>query len=124
MHAHSSSLARDDASLAPAAPAQVVSEGERNPKKVGPCIDREPDAEKKKTSFQWNVIFESQYTLNQCKNKITVCWGVGRIFTKVHCLKFIRSHFSVNAKKGCEKSSVAVQINARIQSSNFHLTFC
>ena len=31
MHAHSSSLARDDASLAPATPTQVVSEGERNP---------------------------------------------------------------------------------------------
>ena len=31
MHAHSSSLALDDASLAPATPTQVVSEGERNP---------------------------------------------------------------------------------------------
>ena len=41
MHAHSSSLARDDASLEPATPTQVVSEGERNPKKEGPCIDRE-----------------------------------------------------------------------------------
>ena len=41
MHAHSSSLARDDASLEPAAPTQVVSEGERNPKKEGPCIDTE-----------------------------------------------------------------------------------
>ena len=39
--AHSSPLARDDASLALATPTQVVSEGERNPKKVGPCIDRE-----------------------------------------------------------------------------------
>ena len=35
MHAHSSSLASDDASLAPATPTQIVSEGERNPKKVG-----------------------------------------------------------------------------------------
>ena len=26
--------------------------------------------------------------------------------------------------KGCEKSSVAVQIDARIQSSNFYLMFC
>ena len=36
MHAHSSSrsLARDDASLAPATPTQVVSEGERNPNKI------------------------------------------------------------------------------------------
>ena len=33
------------------------------------------------------------------------CWGVGRIFTQVQCLKFTRSHFSVNAKKGFEKSS-------------------
>ena len=41
MHAFSSSLARDDASLARAMPSQVVSEGERNPEKVGPCIDRE-----------------------------------------------------------------------------------
>ena len=43
MHAHSSSqgAAPDDANLAPATPTQVVSEGERNPKKVGPCIDRE-----------------------------------------------------------------------------------
>ena len=41
MHAHLSSLARHDASLAPATPTQVVREGERNPKKVGPCIDRE-----------------------------------------------------------------------------------
>ena len=64
------------------------------------------------------------YTLHKCKGKITVCWGVGRIFTQVKCLKFTRFHFSVNAKKGCEKSSVAVQIDARIQSSNFHLTFC
>ena len=39
-HAFSSSLV-DDASLALATRAQVVSEGERNPKKVGPCIDRE-----------------------------------------------------------------------------------
>ena len=49
MHAHSS-LARDDASLAPATPTQVVSEGERNPKKVGPCIDRERYIEQ--TKFQ------------------------------------------------------------------------
>ena len=71
-------------------------------------------------------IFESQYTLNQCKEKITVCLGVERIFTQVEYFKFTRSHFSVNAKKGCEKSSVAVQIDASIQSSNFHLliTFC
>ena len=41
MHAHSSSLARDDASLEPATPTQVVSEGERNPKKEGPFIDTE-----------------------------------------------------------------------------------
>ena len=63
------------------------------------------------------MTFESQYTLNQCKDKITVCWGVGRIFTWVQCLKLTRSHFSVNAKEGFEKSSVAVQIDARIQSS-------
>ena len=93
--AHSSSLARDDASLAPAT--QVVSEGERNPNKVGHVS-----------------IFESQYTLNRCQDKITICWGVERIFTQVECLKFTRSHFSVNAKKGCEKSSIAVQIDARI----------
>ena len=48
--------------------------------------------------------------------------GRGGIFTHVQCLKFTRSHLSVNAYKGCEKSSVAVQIDARIQSSNFHLT--
>ena len=54
---------------------------------------------------------------------ITVGWGVGRIFTQVQCLKFTRSHFSVNAKKVCEKSSVAVQIDARIQSSSFTSRF-
>ena len=32
MHAHSFSLARDDASLAPTTPTQIVSEGERNRK--------------------------------------------------------------------------------------------
>ena len=54
MHAHSSSLVRDNASLEPATPTQVVSEGERNPKEVGPCIDRERSIEK--TKFQWNMI--------------------------------------------------------------------
>ena len=68
MHAHSSSLVRDDASLEPATP--------------------------------------TQYTLNQCKDKITVCRGVGRIFTQVQCLKFTRSHFSVNAKN--EKRAVSM----------------
>ena len=107
-----------------ATPTQVISQGERkNSKKVGPCIDRARWIEK--TKFQWNMTFESQYTLNQCKDNITVCWGVGRIFAQVQRLKFIRFHFSVSAKKGCEKSmSVAVQIDARIQSSKFHLTFC
>ena len=79
IHAHSSSLERDDTSLAPAngngiyiphflyaypnavyiisvtckgeiRHQQVVSEGERNPKKVGPCIDRERCIEKTKFS--------------------------------------------------------------------------
>ena len=95
MHAHSSSLARDEASLVSASPTQVVSEVERNPEKVGPCIDR-----------------------------ARVCWGVGRNFTQLQCFKFTHSHYSVNAKKGCEKSSVALPIDARIQSSNFHLAFC
>ena len=91
---------------------------------VGPCIDRERRIEK--TKFQCNMIFESQYILKRCKDKITVCWGVeGGILAHVQCLKVTRSHFSVNAKKGCEKSSVAMQIDARIQSqSNFHLMFC
>ena len=80
MHAHSSPLVQD-ASLAPAMPTLVgvsVSEGERNPKKVGPCIDRERWIEK--TKFQWNMIFESQFTPNQCKDKISVCWGMGEDF--------------------------------------------
>ena len=42
-HEFSSSFALDDASLARATPTQVVSEGKRNPKKIGPCIDREYD---------------------------------------------------------------------------------
>ena len=69
------------------------------------------------------MIFESQYILNQCKDKITVSGACGlRIFTQVQCLKFTRCYFSVYARKGCEKSNVAVQIDARIQSSNLHLT--
>ena len=71
MHAHSSSLARND------------------PKKG-----------------HVSTIFESQYTLKQCKDKITFCWGVGE---DAHTGAITRSHFSVNAEKGCEKSSVAVQ---------------
>ena len=62
------------------------------------------------------MIFESQHTLKQCEDKITVCWGVGRIFTQEQRLKFTRSHFSVNAKKGCEQKNIAVQIDARIFS--------
>ena len=64
------------------------------------------------------MIRENQYTLNQCKDK-NYCWlGRGEDFHTGAMFD------PVNAKKGCEKSSVAVQIDARIQSSNFHLTFC
>ena len=55
MHAHSSSFARDDASLAPATPTKVVSEGERNPKKVGPCIDRELLNRKDQVSVEYDI---------------------------------------------------------------------
>ena len=41
--------------------------------------------------------------------KITVWWGVRRIFTQAaQCLKFTRSHFSVNAEKGCETEAVSL----------------
>ena len=53
---------------------------------------------------------KSQYTLNQCKDKITVCWGVGRICTQVQCLIFTRSH----CKKGL--------FSARIQANMHTLT--
>ena len=48
------------------------------------------------------MIFETQYTLNQCKDKITVCWGVGRIFTR-EMFEIHQFHFSVNAQKGLYK---------------------
>ena len=40
------------------------------------------------------MIFESQNTLNQCKDQITVCWGVGKIFTQsamfeIHPIPFL-----------------------------------
>ena len=59
--------------------------------------------------------------MNQYTDKIGVRGGFSH---RCNVSKFTSSHFSVNAERGCEKSSVAVQIDARIQSSNFHLTFC
>ena len=68
MHVHSSSPARDDASLAPASYAYAGHKPrqEKLPKKVGPCIDRID-----KTKFQLNMIFESQNTPNKYKQKLT-----------------------------------------------------
>ena len=35
--------------------------------------------------------------MNQCKDKITVCWGVGWIFPQVQCFKFTREDQGVRA---------------------------
>ena len=85
-----------------------IREGERNPKKVGPCTDRKRWIEK--TKFQWNMIFESHCTLNQFKDYwllsdykllFAVAWGG---FSHFHTVFEIHSFpFLSKWKKGLWK---------------------
>ena len=53
----------------------------------------------RKDQVSVDMIFESQYTLNQCKDKNYCLLGRGEDFHTGAMFKFTRSHSAVNAKK-------------------------